>query len=346
MTYLDRTSTAGRKNILLVSLLHAVLCFVPAQTNHFTEKEIIFYNGPVALSGTSIMPAKDGKFPVVIFLHGSGPATRKGARPYAIEFAKMGIASIIYDKRGSGNSGGSWMTSSLDDLANDALAAVKFSSSLTNVDTGKIGVWGVSQAGWVATLAASQSSSISFMIIISGGGASPLESEMFSYSAKLKKGNCMPAESEEAFQLLDLYFTYLSNGKNRDALMKEIEASRSKSWYRYISLDNIIPSESNYRNWSWVSTWDPVPHISAISCPMLLLFGSDDEDHPTERSVQQWRMALEKGLNPKATIVVFPGAGHGLRIKMNGAGKAKGSFVDGYSEVMLGWLWQHVVSPR
>lgn len=113
--------------VLAIALFAATAISSPAiAQSSFTEQEVSFKNGSVELSGTYMTPEGEGKFPAIVFLHGSGPHQRAGFRPYAEEFAKLGIASLYFDKRGSGKSGGSWTTSSLNDIAGDVLTDVEF----------------------------------------------------------------------------------------------------------------------------------------------------------------------------------------------------------------------------
>ena len=329
-------------NVFLV-LSMAAGSHAVAQSPAVAEKDIRFQNGSVELAGTFVSPRTGTRFPAVVFLHGSGPSTRAGARPYAEEFAKMGIASLIFDKRGSGASGGSWVSSSLDDLAGDALAAVSYLKTLGNVDSSRIGLWGVSQAGWVETLAASQSPDIAFMIVISGGGASPRESEFFSYKQEFDKAGLSDSEQSQAFDLVGAYFKYLATGKGRSRVAALLEGTNGRLSPLAKQLTRILPSEENRTNWSWVATWNPSQSIEKITCPVLLMFGDKDTEHPTQLAVQKWKMGLKKAGNKNVTVVVFPGAGHGIRMREGFSGKGRPPFADGYSEVMLGWLWQHVV---
>jgi len=329
-------------NMFLV-LSMAMGSYAAAQHSSIAERDIRFQNGSVELAGTLISPGTGTRFPAVVFLHGSGPATRAGARPYAEEFARMGIASLIYDKRGCGASGGSWVTSSLDDLSRDALAAVSYLKTLGTIDSSRIGLWGVSQAGWIETLAAAQSPDIGFMIVISGGGASPRESELFSYKQEFDKAGLSDSEESQAFDLVNAYFGYLATGKDRSRVAGLLEGTTARLSPLAKQLSRILPSEENRTNWSWVATWDPEPSIEKITCPVLLMFGDKDTEHPTELAVQKWKDGLKKAGNKSATVVVFPGAGHGIRMREGFFGKGRPPFADGYSEVMLGWLWQHVV---
>lgn len=74
------------------------------------EDEVTFASGPVTLSGTIVSPAGAGPFPGIVFLHGSGPEGRWASRYLAHEFARHGVAALIYDKRGVGRSTGDWRT--------------------------------------------------------------------------------------------------------------------------------------------------------------------------------------------------------------------------------------------
>lgn len=338
--------TRSRSHAVLtaVSLLAVVVCGpAAAQKTQLTERDVTFRNGSVELQGTLILPTVQGPAPAIVFLHGSGDHPRAGFRPYAEELAGLGIASLFFDKRGSGESGGSWITSSLEDLAGDALAAVEHLKTVEGVDPGRIGFWGVSQAGWVAPVAAARSPDIAFMILISGGGASPRESEMFSYQQQFERTGLSPAETDEAMEVLEAYFGYLASGEGRAEVAARLDGIRTGRLSRLAEqLDRILVSEENRPNWQWVATYDPAPDIEKIRCPILLLFGDRDTDQPTALAVERWREGLARAGNDQVTLVVFPGAGHGIRMGDRHTGA--GPFADGYAELQLGWLWRHVVA--
>ena len=316
-----------------------------AQTPGFTEREVTFRNGSVELRGTLMLPATRSPSPAVVFLHGSGPHPRAGFRLYAEEFARMGIASLFFDKRGSGESGGSWITASLEHLAGDARAAIDRVKMEEGIDPERIGVWGVSQAGWVAPLVASRFKDIAFMILISGGGASPRESELFSYQQEFERAGLSAAEIARATDVLGAYFDYLATGERRAELIARLDELRTGRLSPLAEeLDRILPSEDNRPNWSWVATYDPAPGIESVTCPILLMFGDRDTEHPTGLAVERWREGLRKAGNDRVTLMVFPGAGHGIRMREGYSGGGRAPFADGYVEAQLGWLWRYVVA--
>lgn len=335
--------------IAMMILSLAVVSFTNtmARGASFTERELSFQSGAVELSGTLIVPSSPGTHPAVVFLHGSGPSTRAGARPYAEEFARLGVASLIFDKRGCGSSKGSWLTASLDDLSQDALAAVSCLKSQKEIDPKKIGLWGVSQAGWIAPHAAAQSQDIAFMILISGGGVTPHESELFSWGKTFDEYGLTDAQKKQAFDLLDVYYQYLASGKKRAALaarLDELAAEKEGPLPELAKhLQKIFPSTQNQPNWQWVASYDPASDIEHLQCPLLLMFGDQDTEHPTEAAIQGWRAGLKKAGNNELTLMVFPGAGHGIRMGKAHRDHQRAPFADGYEEAMLGWLWLHLL---
>lgn len=330
--------------LLCPTLLLAAATSIFAGESAIVERDITFRSGDVELAGTMITPRSRNPVPGIVFLHGSGPHTREGFRAYAEEFARLGIASLFFDKRGSGESGGSWTSSSIDDLAADALAAVAWLKARNEIDPDRIGFWGISQAGWVGPLAAANSEDVAFMIVISGGGASPRESEMSSWKDELEGAGLSSTETLRATEILERYFDYLATGSGRSELLARLAEIRGTALSPLADrLERILPSEENRPNWSWVGSYDPTPDIAALDIPLLLLFGDRDQAHPSDLAIARWRSALAQN-RAKTTIVSFPGAGHGIRMRAGHTGEGPAPFADGYREVQLGWLWLHAVS--
>src|SRR5262249_4048650 len=123
----------------------------------YTEEEVVFASGDVRLAGTLTLPLGPGPHPALVFVHGSGPQRRGAETVEAARFAQHGIASLAFDKRGTGESTGDWQQSDFDDLADDVLAGVRLLRRDRRIRADKVGLWGISQAGWVMALAAARS---------------------------------------------------------------------------------------------------------------------------------------------------------------------------------------------
>lgn len=297
------------------------------------------------LSGTLLRPtAADparANFPGVVFVHGSGPHTREGPISYADAFLNAGVGVLAFDKRGTGQSTGSWTSASLDDLAGDIVAAVDFLRDQAGFDPQRIGLWGVSQGAWIAPMVVANDPDIAFLIMVSGGAVSPLQSELFSYERAFERADLPSKSRAEARALLGRYFAYLSTGADFEGLMNEVERVKELPWYSTLNIHRIIPqSEAGRSKWQWVANWNPLPSIMQVRCPTLLIFGDQDNQQPTEQAVMLWRQGLELAGNSAYEIRVFEGANHGIRMPAPGQSghHGRGPFADGYLDTITSWL--------
>jgi dienelactone hydrolase len=133
------------------------------------------------LAGRIIAPASGSvPRPAVVLVHGSGEVTGSDmiAGP-GRRLADMGFVVLAYDKRGVGQSTGEYASIGpsnsvrmFDLLAADTLAGVEALRRRPDVDKSRVGLVGYSQAGWIAPLAASRSSDVAFVVLISGPAVS------------------------------------------------------------------------------------------------------------------------------------------------------------------------------
>ena len=134
-----------------------------------------FPSGDIRLGYTLDLPSGAGPFPAIVFGHGSGRATRDEARGLALRLVAAGFAVLRYDKRGVGESTGVYegvgvgnSTRMLGLLADDMAAGVAFLRTRPEIDPRRIGLMGVSQAGWIIPLAAQRAPNVAFMVLVVG----------------------------------------------------------------------------------------------------------------------------------------------------------------------------------
>jgi fermentation-respiration switch protein FrsA (DUF1100 family) len=96
--------TLSSATLGLLVLCHFSLAL--AQSGSPIQQEASFQSGDITLSGTLMLPGTEGPYPAIIFVHGSGPETRDNSRYNATWLNAIGYAALIYDKRGTGKSGG------------------------------------------------------------------------------------------------------------------------------------------------------------------------------------------------------------------------------------------------
>src|SRR5262245_11956842 len=146
---------------------------------------ITFRSGDATLAGALFVPDDGRRHPAIVLFHGSGPEPRNTFM--ARWFAEHGVAALTYDKRGVGASTGDFRAVSFTALAADGLAAVALLKARSDVDSARIGVWGLSQGGWLGPLAASRSADVAFVIAVSGPGVTPAEQMVFYYANQLRE---------------------------------------------------------------------------------------------------------------------------------------------------------------
>jgi hypothetical protein len=143
----------------------------------FDEHRVEFHNQGVKLAGSLLLPRSEVPVPAVVFVHGAGPQTREPYREVGAYFASQGIAALIYDKRGTGQSGGTYESyAPYENLVNDALSAITLLKERREIAASQIGIWGLSQGAYISAAAASRSGDIRFIIVV---GADVADGQMF-----------------------------------------------------------------------------------------------------------------------------------------------------------------------
>ncbi len=204
--------------ILPISLVVTVLY---AGNTYFAyrQEEVQFANGDVVLAGTLLIPNGEGPHPALAMMHGAGSAVRMGNFAEAQSLARKGIAVLIYDKRGSGASvGGHYRFDGYEALASDGVAAIEFLHSRSDIDPNQIGLWGTSEGGWTAPMAASQIDDLAFLIIISGGPLTPAEQVAYELEDRLRHQGFSDEAVDQALELKVQYDAYIRTGLGRDEL--------------------------------------------------------------------------------------------------------------------------------
>jgi hypothetical protein len=135
-------------------------------------------------AATLTLPPGRGPFPAVAMVHGSGPNTREEFQVFSAYCALLGIAVLADDKRGIGQSAGTYpgeaaTESTVDVLARDAQAEVRFLGRLPEVDRARVGLLGDSQAGWIIALAAAREPSVRWAVPLVGPTVSVLEADLW-----------------------------------------------------------------------------------------------------------------------------------------------------------------------
>ena len=133
------------------------------------QEEVWVRSGRAYLGCTLTIPPGSGRRPALAFAHGAGEAPRRFNSILATYLNHLGLVTLSCDKRGVAQSGGVYPgefpgVPAVDQYARDVEAQARFLAAQSQVDPARIGIAGVSQAGWIMPLAASRESAIRYMI--------------------------------------------------------------------------------------------------------------------------------------------------------------------------------------
>jgi len=301
----------------------------PVKPYPYYSEDVTFENSDakINLAGTLTLPNKDGKFPVVILIAGSGPNNRDenilGHKPFLVlsDFVtKSNMAVMRYDKRGIGQSKGKYSTATTADFASDVKAAINYLKTRKEIDAQKIGLIGHSEGGIIAPMVAANNKDVAFIILLAGTGISGdellvLQSEMIQRASKVDESTIKKVvdfnkgayaivrkENNAAVlnEKLNAYFveklkadsTLKPQGMSDADFIKPNVASLSSPWMKYFL---------NY---------NPEIILKDVQCPVLALNGSKDTQVPASVNLEAIKKGLERGKNKNVTIKELPNLNH------------------------------------
>lgn len=302
----------------------------PAPPYTYHTEEVIFQNqkAGITLAGTLTLPTKNGIFPVVVLISGSGPQNRDEEivdhRPFLViadYLTKNGIAVLRYDDRGTAKSTGNFATATSVDLSTDVEAGIQYLKSRKEINKLKIGLVGHSEGGLIAPIVASKSKDIAFIVLLAGTGIRGdqllLEQQRLiakasgSTEEQLKK---MEMSNRKAFDLIN-------TSKNTKQLKIDLTSyikqtlidNPTEEKPQGMSDDDFVKLQVEQITTPWMLyflMYDPAPTLEKVKCPVLALNGERDlQVHPKE-NLEAIKNALIKGGNLNVTTHELPGLNH------------------------------------
>jgi len=281
-----------------------------------SREEVRFKNGDVTLAGTLIVPKQSrARHPAVVFTHGGGPALREVFWGLGYLYAARGFAVLMYDKRGVGESTGNWREASFEDLAADAVAGAKFLQERADVDSRRIGFWGLSQGGWIAPLAAARFKDAAFAIALSGGGLTPAEQELFDSEYELRKAGFAQNEINDALAFQRLKNEIIHSSVRWDEYAKARLMAKDQKWFRFPGIDVRGPEKLDDRFWTHMRRfylYDPAPTLRSLRCPLFAIFGELDTPEAVKANVRAIQLTLDSAGKQNYVVKVYPRGRHNL----------------------------------
>ncbi|GAA5219508.1 alpha/beta fold hydrolase [Membranihabitans marinus] len=295
---------------------------------YYTE-EVRFKNNEadIVLAGTLSLPEKNGIFPAVVLISGSGPQNRDeelmGHKPFLVladDLTRKGIAVLRFDDRGTAESTGQFNTATTKDLATDVKAAVQYLSTRSEIND-YIGLIGHSEGGIIAPIVASDMDNIDFIVLLAGTGIRG-DRLLLLQQELINKANGMTEEEWQEIQPINATaIDMVLNSSNLDSLSSALMAYFEDSVQKKEGGDlpggmgnkGYLEAQVQQLSTKWMQyfiQFDPATALEKVRCPVLALIGEKDLQVPAEVNLNAIKTALKQGGNHNVTTITLPNLNH------------------------------------
>jgi uncharacterized protein len=282
------------------------------------SEEIQFTNGAVQLKGTAYLPKSGNNLAAVVVLHHAGLPTRDANlyRHLCEGLPAIGIAVLVYDRRGSGQSSGDLNKADYETLADDAVAGQHALAKFSRIAPNKIGFWGLSQGGWLAVLAAGRTKDAAFAIAVSAPLVTADEQMQFATRNLFTIRGYSQSDVQDMLAARKAWTGYLHRRGSRDEAVDALRKAEAKPWFdisylpRASQLTNDPEQDPNRRRLDD----DPIAAARQAKVPLLFLYADSDPWVPVGESVKRLQSLARELPNIQYAVVsnanhemMFPG---------------------------------------
>ena len=285
----------------MITCVNALALITSLTAGSIDEINIEFEDGAAVLRGMVFLPDGDGESPGVIILGGSerGPQTQMKRR-LGQHFAEAGVAALIYDSPGTGDSTGNAMFQTREDRATEALAAVKCLRGQPRVRDEDVGIMGISEGAIITMLAAARDDSIAFVIPVSGAfGVPMLEQARYRIEVQGLPRGLSAEQLQRANLLMEILFALFVGPAHFEQRLMQMKAEQwpDEPWAELITCVTALGESASQveqeENWETLkqalSTWRAEPWFD------LVVVLPDRFDRLISSTAAQFEMFIEHG---------------------------------------------------
>lgn len=302
----------------------------PKEPYPYYSEEVKFKNTKdgIVLAGALTLPEKEGRFPAVILISGSGPQNRNeellGHKPFLVladHLTKKGIAVLRFDDRGTAESEGDFKAATSFDFAQDVEAALLYLQTRKEINKKKIGLIGHSEGGIIAPMLAAKSKQVDFIVLMAGTGISG-DKLLLAQQELIGRASGLNEEALENIKASNKgAFDIISGSDNLEMIKADLKAylkqaikeSGASAIPEGTTEDELVSRQIEQLTSPWMLNflkYDPAPALEKVKCPVLAINGSKDLQVPAEINLGEIEKALKKGKNKRFEIKELPNLNH------------------------------------
>ncbi len=328
--------------VLAVVAIHAM---VSEETVRHDTERYVFESGHFSVEGELRIPSGEGKYPLVIMVHGDGPAYRSYFFELKKSMLRAGYATLMWDKPGFGKSKGKFSEGHLRaeraGILCDAISSVR---SHARIDPARIGVWGISQAGYVIPMALQKTDDLAFMIMVGCPGENGIRQTAYLIRRQLELEGVPEEEARQAEEhFIGIYFA-----KTFEEYISHAKPLYDNPVQRGMGFVSALWDETNWKPHSpeEEAFFDPMAIIEKVRIPAIVFFGEKDTQVDPIQGVSAYKKALTKAGNENFRVEIIPGADHNIILCKTGSLRERSQrttkgwqdYAPEYLEIMEEWL--------
>jgi hypothetical protein len=319
---------------------------------------VTFTNAGATLHGTLYLPQVSHKVPAMVVLHGASEplASTPLYQHLAQGLPQLGMAVLIFDRRGSGASTGE-KDVVYQTLADDGIAGANALRQMPEIDAKRVGYWGISQGGWLVTMAAASDPKAAFAVAVSAPlvtAESQMEFAMANRLRVLGYGDGDIDAMLDARHKLDGYFL---GHNSRDAAVSALGKIADKPWFgqMYLPQPDKVSQDPAKSSWKGEMDIDFFTTVAEVKVPIFYMLGDADPWVPVAPTAEKLSELEqdEDHPHPNLSHVIVPGANHLMMTvaqdKMDDADPAKVAEEvpnsPAYFMLLTAWLEKTVLAP-
>ncbi|WP_445191818.1 alpha/beta hydrolase family protein [Sphingomonas sp. Tas61C01] len=263
----------------------------------------------VVLAGTFRIPTGRGPNPVLIIQSGSGPSKRGGYLPLEHRLNQVGIATIEFDKRGAGQSTGTF-ADTMQNMESDIEATIAWLRKRSDVAGTRIALLGHSQGAAAAPEVAARDGHLAAVVFLAG----PVGQRGTMFGERMEAQLVESGHSPEASRRVVTATRSWMELRSRGGATEEAGNARAAvvKQFRGAGFD-AVGAEGATRvldSPQALSMYQAAPGtaLNRLKIPVLAIFGARDEIVGAQGDAALAALAE----NPAALVLEVPGANHGF----------------------------------
>ncbi|MCI0714068.1 MAG: hypothetical protein L0154_28185 [Chloroflexi bacterium] len=280
----------------------------------YQMEHIIIDTGDYQLAGSLlVLDAVKKPFPVIIIVHGSDTHDRDFYEWRAQPYLEAGCAAFVYDKRGWFESTGDALTSQILELTGDVVKAYEYLQGRD--DVGAVGLYGFSNGGWTAPLAATRVENPAFLVVMSGAGYSAARQEQIRRTNVVKELGANEAGAAFVSKFWEMAYQFGADGQWTPELESMIIEMNAHEYLQSLPKSDHAPTLQPVPPVMPLEDWrtlggtladmgiDPVPLVQQLDCPVLFVWGERDMLQNVAESYERIQNAVAGRDNVRLEVI-------------------------------------------